>query len=938
MTQAAFPAPPRSYVAVDLETTGLQPETDEIIEVGAVLFEQDRILRTFDRLVSPGRRLPQFVSLLTGISDADLAGAPQFADIADELREFIAGRVVVGQNVSFDLGFLAAKDVRPKGPVLDTLALSRIVRPDAPQHGLDVLARTYEVVNPSPHRALADAETTRRVFLALGAEIHALTDETVAAASALARGAGDAWPEGALFLDEAARRRLSPGSGAQAVSAAANGGARPSETGPKRPSPQPPFDPEAVGHLFRGGGAVERTVEEYEPRPQQAEMATKVAETLHRGGTLLTEAPPGSGKSLAYLVPALAFAAAGGSPVVVSTSTRGLQEQLADKDLPQALGVFGEDSRGIATTVLKGRGNYLCLSRLQQELLRPDPGGDRAAFLARLLVWLETTDRGDIGELTLFNTENESWPALSAGGVDEHADCDYQRQGLCYPARARKAAQDADLVITNHSLLLADSARTGAVLGHAKHLIIDEAHHLEREATAQFGRSVTRRDLDDLLGALGARESRPRFVPSAMGEAASSGASARAADIASRGAAAGERARAASDAVGALFDLLGPFIARETGQRDGDAVVRITGAVKGSSSWAPIDEAWRATEGALSALGKSVDTLADAMEGVVQGYTLGTVGDLSRRLADARETLGLADGADPSNGIVWLTASRGNRATIGLNWAPLTVAPLLQSGLLDGRDAVVFTSGTLTTEGAFKYVRSRLGVESADELRLDSPFDSSEAVGSFIPRDMPAPDSPSYPRAVEQAIAQIAAVSEGGVLVLFTSYGALKQAYEYLRGELAVQEIAVLGQGIDGAAGRLIEMQRANPRTVLLGAATFWEGVDLAGDALRVLVIPRLPFAVPTDPIVAARGETYEDPFGEFTLPESLLRFRQGLGRLIRRRTDQGAIVVLDSRVHSRAYGRAFIEALPGRAVAAPLLAGVADAVGDWLYGRQVRA
>ena len=938
MTQATFPVPTRAYVAIDLETTGLQPETDEIVEVGAVLFEDDRALGTFDRLVSPGRRLSKFVSLLTGINDSDLVGAPRFDDIADELREFIGDHAIVGQNVSFDLGFLAAKGVSPKGPVLDTRTISRIMRPDASQHGLDVLAQTYGVVNESPHRALSDADTTRRVFLALGAEVRALKDETVAVTSTLAQKAEGAWLEGALFVDEAARRQLPPGTGAQAVSMAANRVGRRTEASSQRPTGTSRFDPEGVKRLFKSGGAVEHAVEEYEPRSQQVEMATRVADALHRGGTLLVEAPPGSGKSIAYLVPALGFAAASGSPVVVSTSTRGLQEQLAEKDLPQALEAVGEDAKSLSTTVLKGRGNYLCLSRLDQELLRPDLSADRAAFLARLLVWLETTDRGDIGELALFDSEHEFWPAISAGGADEHVDCDYQRRGVCFPARARKAAQEAGLVITNHSLLLADSARSGAILGHAKHLIIDEAHHLEREATAQFGHSVTRRDLDDLLGTLSAREGRPRFVPSAMGEAASTGASARVAEIASRGAAVGERAGATSDAVRTFFDLLGPFIARETGQRDGVALVRITDTMRRSPVWAPIGEVWTEVEDGLSALDRSVDALADAMEGVVQGYTFGAIGDLSRRLTAARQTFELATEADPSNGVVWLTASQGKRATIGLHWAPLTVAPFLKSGLLNERDAVVFTSGTLAADGSFQYVRSRLGVESADELRLDSPFDNSEAVSSFIPKDMPAPDSPRYQRAVEQAIAQIGAVSEGSVLVLFTSYAALRQAYEYLRAELEVQGISVLGQGIDGAAGRLIDMQRSNPRTVLLGAATFWEGVDLAGDALRVLVIPRLPFAVPTDPIVAARGETYEDPFGDFTLPESLLRFRQGLGRLIRRRTDQGAIVVLDSRVLNRAYGKAFIDALPTRTVAAPLLSNLGDAVGDWLYDQRVRA
>ncbi len=940
MTQGAFATPARTYVAIDLETTGLQSEADEIIEIGAVRFNEDGILGTFDRLVSPGRKLSQFISLLTGIKDSDLENAPPFDEIAADLREFISDHAIVGQNVTFDLGFLAAKGIRPSGTVFDTRTLSRTLRPDFPDHGLASLAAAFGVENDSPHRAFSDADTTRRVFLSLLESMRELKPETLAAASAMVLSAAGTWADGQLFVDEAARRELPQGTGEQAIAAAVRRTdedlARESRGRAAQHSLEP-LGPDQVGTLFENGGAVEQTLEGYEPRPQQTKMATAIAETMANGGTLLLEAPPGTGKSLAYLVPGLAFGAANDTSVVVSTSTRGLQEQLATKDVPIALQILGMESSGSRVALLKGRGNYVCLSRLGQELRRPNMDADYAAFLTRVLVWLETTVRGDIGELRLSEAETAYWPIISAGGDEEHAGCDFQRQGVCYVARARKAAQDAILVITNHSLLLADGAREGTVLGHAKHLVLDEAHHLEREATAQFGRDVTKRETDDLLAALGAREGRPRLVPSAMGEAASTGASARSAEIATRGDTVGEAARAASERLQVLFGLAGPYVTRESGRPDGESVLRVTAATRGSAEWTPLLEAWGEVKTALAALARTFSTLIDTLDGAVQPYTFRTADDLSRRLAEIQNTLELVMDDPPSDGIAWMTTSTDSRNTAGMHWAPLNTGSLLKAGLFDGRDSIVLTSGTLATGENFQHVRTRLGIESAEELRLDSPFDHASAVSSFIPTDVPPPDAPSYQRAVEQSIAQIASVSDGGVLVLFTSYRALRQAYNYLKSELATQEISVLGQGIDGAPARLIEIQRANPKTVLLGAATFWEGVDLAGDALKVLVIPRLPFAVPTDPIVVARGETYEDPFGEFTLPESLLRFRQGLGRLIRSGKDNGAIVVLDARLLTRRYGETYIQALPGTNVSMPTLAGLSDAVADWLYDRQVR-
>ena len=472
------------------------------------------------------------------------------------------------------------------------------------------------------------------------------------------------------------------------------------------------------------------------------------------------------------------------------------------------------------------------------------------------------------------------------------------------------------------------------MLAHVKHLVIDEAHHIEREATEQFGRRVTRRDLDDAVAALGGRDGQPRFLPIVLAQAIlASPASVR--EIREHGEAIGRIAQGLPERSRDLFGWLTAMVSKQAESSDfPTSTLRVTSAARKGDQWMPVHDAWAELDAGLSEIVRAISSLRSMIDDVVRPYELRVVDDLSRRVTEVRIVLELTISEPGPGGIVWVSGSPDSRSGVALDWAPLTTAPLLQASLFGNKETVVLTSGTLATGGDFRHVRTRLGVEPAEELLLDSPFDVGSAAAVFVPDDMPSPDASSYRRAVEQCVAQLASMAEGGVLVLFTSYSALRQAYSFLRPALESQGVTVLGQGIDGPPARLADIQRRTPRSVILGASTFWEGVDLAGGALEILVIPRLPFAVPSDPIVAARSETYSDPFSEFTVPESLLRFRQGIGRLIRSGRDQGAIVLLDSRILTRSYGATFIRALPSGTFTTPSLAHLPEAVINWLYGR----
>ncbi len=921
-------------VALDLETTGLDSERDEIIEIGAVRFQDGIVLDTYRTFVNPGRSLPSFVSLLTGIAADDLYTAPTFGQVAGDLRDFVGDAGIVGHNVSFDLAFLRQKGLRFSGPVYDTLEMALILYPRAREHNLVALGESFGLRHENAHRALDDALVSMGLFNKLLARAQDLRPETLHALAPLLR--GREWPFGRI-LTEAARGAPAGNDGPAALAAGIRARMEAEERA-RTPRQErlihEAVNPDRVASLLGPDGPLARALSAYEDRPQQRTMAHDVASALNDGETLLVEAGAGTGKSLAYLVPALSVAVANGTPVAVSTSTRGLQEQLVVKDLPTALTALGLSESDVRVAVLKGQGNYLCLHRFLGRLGRQDMSIEEVRFLVRLSVWLEESISGDQGEINLWPQDLSLWDQLHAGGGEDSGLCPFRRSGACFLNRARRLAQDAHLVVTNHAFLLADAARGGKFLSHVKHLVLDEAHNLEAEATNQFG---------DRLGMMDVL--RPLYRVRADGDdslhladrarlavAARSLAPGRLQTVESAGNDVQAAAARAVDRSSTLFDLLDRLInVAATGREDVEPRVRLVPSVRTLPQWTEALRAWEDLEAMLNGLDGSLDRLNKAVEDVEDEALLADLAASSVALREVLERLrAVLTPADQST-VCWL-GRRGR--DVALERAPLHTGPLLQEHVFSGKDAVVLTSATMCVSARFDYVKAQLGVTECRERILGSAFDYKASSAVFAPRDMPTPDAPGYQRAVERALTDVAAASDGHGLALFTSYASLRAAYTALKRPLEERGILVLAQGIDGQPARLLQAFRNNPKALLLGAGTFWEGVDLGGADLRLLVITRLPFRVPTDPIVAARSESYDDPFNQYALPETILRFRQGFGRLIRTNRDQGVVVILDGRVVSKSYGRAFLDALPGLAASKPTLRDLASEVSSWLDAR----
>ena len=918
---------PRTYVALDLETTGLDAQRDAIMEIGAVRFDLEGGCETFSTFVDPKQAIPYRIQRLTNISDGDVAGAPQFAEVTAELQAFIGPHPVVGQNVSFDLAFLEMNRLTPPGPAYDTHELASLLLPELIERNLRGIARHLGIDFPVRHRALADAQAARSVFLALRERLAALPATLIEEAERIASMTD--WPLRHLLrevLEElpVIEAEETPGLVHGVVRAPAPYGAAPTANG--EPTP---VDADAIERLLTVDAA--EVIDGFEERPEQVAMARAVTDTLNHGGQLLVEAGTGTGKSLAYLLPAARYAVDNGARVVISTNTINLQEQLIGQDIPAVERLLGSECE-LNAAQLKGRRNYLCLLRWSNTRRSANLSVDEARLLVRLLLWLPQTETGDRAEVRLSRYEELLWGRWSAQHESCLATpCAFVKDGSCFLLRARKRAEAAHVLVVNHALLLSDLAVGGGVIPDYDHLIIDEAQHLEEEATSQFGFHATEEEIGALLDRVAGAGG---LVPSVQNAARNRLAAVELLEAAAQAQDAADRAR---ERLPEFFLRIAAFLRQQApGENAYETRLRLTHAMRVQPDWADVELAWENLSATLSELGTSLDNLGTALQAVEaeslldRETLLSEASDLHQDAGTLRQ--GMADIVlrdDPAT-ICWISESRSAEGA-SLSSAPLRVSELLEERLFSQKQSTVLTSATLTTEDQFDYLRSTLGLADANELLLGSPFDYAKSTLVLVPRDMPEPNQSSYMPALQQALIELVRASRGRALALFTSHASLRAAYDGIKRPLEDDEILVLGHQIDGSPRSLIESLREQPQTLVLGAASFWEGVDVVGEALSLLIIARLPFSVPNDPIFQARSELYDDAFSQYAVPQAVLRFKQGFGRLIRRKTDRGVLVVLDGRLHTRSYGSAFLGSLPPCTFERAPLREMPQKISEWL-------
>ncbi len=930
-----------TFVCLDLETTGLDPEIETIIEVGAVKFCRGETVDTLSELANPRRQLSPFIQRLTGIKQHEVDAAQPFSAIAGRVRDFVGDAPVIGHNVSFDIGFLAKAGVRFNGPVWDTREIASMLLPSG-NYALNMLARSLGVKPWNAHRALGDAVATQQVFERLVDMALESDPGVVVELARLARAAN--WP-------------LAPLLNAVSAEQAARGNARTSVLGgvdtvalerrirpPRRTAAQmadlltndvlPDNAADMAAALVGPGGALATVAPGFEHRVEQEQMLRAVAQAFEGGHHLVVEAGTGVGKSMAYLLPAAAFALRNNTRVVVSTNTISLQEQLAGKDVEtaartlEAAGLTGAADLRFST--LKGRANYLCLRRWSHMRTAQTLTVDEARFLGKLTTWLQDTATGDRADLRMARPDNNVWDRLNAHGSWQCPS----GEGACFLRAARDRAEAASVIIVNHSLLLSDMARGGGLIPEYDYLIVDEAQHLEAEATSQLSIRVAHSQAAELLDELANPRGLVMETVNAfrMSPAAQSRRQATA-DAAEQVVQAAGRAR---DRLDEFFPRLIRYVQdRNEGNHGQQNPLRVTSAVRAQPDWAALEVAWENPSSALGDLLRTLSSFYASLDGLDENDV--TDYDTIRSELATREgsLIELRVNADrfmyqqDVESIFWVEGSQ--LSNVALCIAPLHVGETLWEQLFERRESVILTSATLTVAESFEPLRERLGLREAQELLLGSPFNYPQSALVCIPKDMPEPNSPGYAATIARTVSELARAAGGHTLALFTSHAALRAAAEMARNALEGEDIRVLAQGVDGAPATLLEEFLGNPKALLLGTASFWEGVDLAGDALTVLALTRLPFDVPTEPVFAARSEEYEDAFKEYAVPQAVLRFRQGFGRLIRTASDRGVVAVLDRRLTARSYGSLFMRSLPECTVEQPQLRDMPDIVRRWL-------
>ena len=707
--------------------------------------------------------------------------------------------------------------------------------------------------------------------------------------------------------------------------------------------PPPPrervlLDLDEVEALVGPSGPLSRQHKGYEDRPGQREMLRAVGRRFNEGGVTVVEAGTGTGKSLAYLLPAARWAQENRERTVISTNTINLQEQLAGKDLPLVRRILGED---VKWALVKGRGNYVSIRRAllaadgQESLFEED----RSKEVKALLEWIRSTEDGSLSDLSHPPSE-ELWEEVrSDPDACLRARCPHFQE--CFYQKARRTAAAAELLVVNHHLLFTDLAvrratqnyTQAAVLPPYKRLILDEAHNVEDAATTHLGVEVTRRGLYRTLSRL---DRRGRGILTAVYDALSGADEAQALRerMETRVRPALSRVRSVLEG---FLDLMEGFVGPE-----GSTVRLGPGGIGEPAEREEVAERLSAMVAVLGDLERELHELRGRVE-LVEGISERLEGRLldlravERRLGavSAGIRLVLAPGEDGAGFVRWMESrGRGRRANLSLAAAPIELGALLRDSLFTKVETTVLTSATLTTRKRFDFLRERLGLEASALAELDqplafeervvpSPFDYTTQALLAVPTDLPAAEAggDAFQEATARVVAQVAELSGGGLFVLFTSHAALRRVAEHLRVAGVEARWPLFVHGEDDRHRLLHDFVKAHSG-ILLGTASFWEGVDVPGEPLRGLILQKLPFRVPTEPITAARMEAIEgqggSSFHQFMLPHAALRLKQGFGRLIRARSDRGAVVILDDRLITKRYGRVLRDSLPE----APLVKG----------------
>ncbi|RSD26523.1 ATP-dependent DNA helicase DinG [Mesobacillus subterraneus] len=927
----------QKFVVIDLETTGNSPKKgDRIIQVGAVIIEEGKITGRFSSLVNPQQKIPAFIEELTGISDSMVKGAPLFEEIAPHVSSMLEDAYFVAHNVLFDLSFLQEELLKAGcegfyGPVIDTVELARILYPTADSFKLGDLAAKEGLSHDRPHQADSDAQVTAELLLIMLGAVHHLPHVTLKELAKLSEGLKS---DLHIIFEDALNEKESRIEVLPDDLEIYRGIAlkRKMPTGNKvKCSINYPASVEEKRQLLQ------QSFPAFEVREGQYEMMDLVYKAFSSNGHALIEAGTGVGKSIGYLVPAAVYSLSNQVPVIISTYTTQLQEQLLTNDVPKLAAMLG---MGMKAALVKGRSHYISMARFEQSLRDIEENYDTALTKMQILVWLTQSETGDYDELNLSSGGNLYWNKVknepSMFLKTRHWD-DYD-----FYKRAIDKAREADILITNHSLLLADLTSDNSMLPEYQYVVLDEGHQFEKAAGRYFGESLDFMAVKLVLNQLGQydqgqlfykfekmlpKESMQKDQPHAF-----------------------EINQLIADLVyetDELFKLAGTYARKSIKSKpSGSKIHAGLAADRNNRYWTAL----KTTAERFYFLVKDLSTaleqrLSEAMRNS-RKYTmeeqalLEEVVQLRSDLEKIRSTARVLF-MESSDYVRWIEAdTRALQNSTTVFARPVHVADYLSQQFFAKKKSVVVTSATLSVNQSFGFIKKELGLEQVlCESQIPSPFSYKRQLKLVVPDDLPDIKSVSnddYVAAITEHIISIAEATKGRMLILFTSHEMLKKTYELIKESGLLEEFILIAQGITaGSRTRLTRNFKRFDKAILFGTSSFWEGVDIPGEDLSCLVIVRLPFSPPDEPLTAAKCQLIKEkggnPFSELSLPEAILRFKQGFGRLIRTSTDRGLIFVFDRRLLTTSYGYAFLKSIPDVPVEKGSISEIVDSIHEWL-------
>lgn len=934
-------------VVLDTETTGLSFKDCELIQISAARISGREVVERFDTFVHPGRPIPPEITRLTGIRDLDVAAAPTPREAVAQLADFVGGMPVLAHNASFDRTFVEAvpggHDVTDTW--IDTLALSRIALPRLSTHRLADMASAFGVAAVT-HRANDDVDALvgmwRIILLALAdlprgllghlADMH--PDVAWAYRPVLAHLAAEQGAE--PFSLKAVRHEL-----------VAETPAHPRQDAAEKNEPFEAPTAAQMAAAFGPGGTISRMYDAYEGRPEQLAMAQEVAAALGTSTHRAIEAGTGVGKSVAYLLPEVLFAQANNVTVGVATKTNALTDQLVSHELPALARALPD---GLTFASLKGYDHYPCLRRLERaarnELplsLVENPDRSQAAISADMLTAIAVTyayvcqsPEGDLDALGI-RWRYVPRPMLTTTSTE----CLRNRcpffPGECLLHGARRRAASVDVVVTNHSLLLRNVAAEGKILPPVRHWVVDEAHGFEAEARRQWAVEVAGLDVRQGFEVLGGTKS--GAIHTAMVQTARLEGSTLVQRLLTKLAAAAARAQVPTGDLFACLHDLGRVAGGGGGYDQQD--LHISAEVRDTPEWAALSEAGHAAVERLDEVAKDVRECVEALGEAGAAQVGADIAEAGRFAAELRDGIALiVDGTDESYVYyAQLTRRKRDIANERLVAEKIDVGADLAATWLPEMKSVVFSSATIAVGESFEHFEHAVGLdqlprESHSSLRLDSSFDFDDHMGVVVCRDLPAPNDPRYLDALEDLLFDVHVAMGGSVLTLFTNRREMERVYEGLQPRLAAAGLELAMQERGSSARRLRQRFLAQKDLSLMALKTFWEGFDAAGETLRCVVIPKLPFASPRDPLVRERELREDRSWWRHSLPEAVISVKQAAGRLIRTSTDTGVLVLADSRLVTKRYGQQFVRSLPSKSVSTLEAANVRRYIEMWRRSR----